>query len=132
LLPVYVRQELRREDHRRSGGAAGVLRLPGRALDPLADHESAGCRVDDFHRKAADRGHPRRRSPAAALAMVFKLVESAQARRCAIIGAHLVPWAASAPGSRGRGSRPRSSRDHWIRSKRPRETFILGCWFVNF
>jgi transposase-like protein len=30
-------------------------------------------------------------SPAAALAMVFKLVESAQARWCAITGAHLVP-----------------------------------------
>jgi hypothetical protein len=32
--------------------------------------------------------------------MVFKLVESAQARRRAIIGAHLVPLAAPAPGSR--------------------------------
>ncbi len=30
-------------------------------------------------------------SPTAALAMVFKLVESAQARWCAITGAHLVP-----------------------------------------
>nr|WP_329912586.1 hypothetical protein [Streptomyces sp. SP18BB07] len=39
-------------------------------------------------------------APAAALAMVFKLVESAQPRRRAIIGAHLVPWAAPAPGSR--------------------------------
>ena len=30
-------------------------------------------------------------SPAAALAMVFKLVESARTRRCANTGAHLVP-----------------------------------------
>ncbi|OIK23122.1 transposase [Streptomyces malaysiense] len=39
-------------------------------------------------------------SPAVALAMVFKLVESAQARRRAITGAHLVPLVRAGPGSR--------------------------------
>lgn len=39
-------------------------------------------------------------SPAAALAMVFKLVESAQARWRAITGAHWCPWSARAPASR--------------------------------
>lgn len=39
-------------------------------------------------------------SPAAALAIMFKLVESAQARWRAITGAYLVPWFARAPGSR--------------------------------
>ncbi|MFD0530420.1 IS256 family transposase [Kitasatospora arboriphila] len=48
-------------------------------------------RVHVLHGQAPDQGHPRRRSPAAALAMVFKLVESAQGRWRAITGAHLVP-----------------------------------------
>lgn len=51
----------RREDHRRPGRGAGVLRLPGRALDPLADHELH--RVDLLHRQAPHQGHPRRRQP---------------------------------------------------------------------
>jgi putative transposase len=78
----------RREDHRRPRRVAGFLRLPGRALDPLADDEPD--RVDLLHRQAPHQGHPRPGSPAAALAMVFKLVESAQARWWAITGAHLV------------------------------------------
>ncbi|SOE08287.1 Transposase (or an inactivated derivative) [Streptomyces sp. 1222.2] len=68
---------------------AGVLRLPGRALDPPADHEPH--RVNVLHGQAADQGHRGAGSPAAALAMVFQLVESAQTRWRAITGAHLVP-----------------------------------------
>ena len=41
--------------------------------------------------QAPDQGHPRRWQPRRALAMVFKLVESAQARWRTITGAHLVP-----------------------------------------
>lgn len=49
----------RREEHRRPRRAAGVLRLPGRALDPSADYEPH--RVDLLHRQAPHQGHPRRR-----------------------------------------------------------------------
>ena len=45
----------RREDHRRPRRAAGVLRLPGRALDPPAHHEPD--RVDLRHRPAPHQGH---------------------------------------------------------------------------
>ena len=45
----------RRQDHRSSGCAAGVLRLPRRALDPPAHHEPD--RVDLRHRPAAAAGH---------------------------------------------------------------------------
>ena len=45
----------RREDHRRPRRAAGVLRLPRRALDPPAHDEPD--RVDLRHRPAPDQGH---------------------------------------------------------------------------
>ena len=57
-LRSEVRQG-RREDHRRSRGAAGVLRLPRRALDPPAHHEPD--RVDLRHRPAPHEDHPRAR-----------------------------------------------------------------------
>ena len=50
-----------REDHRRPRRAAGVLRLPRRALDPPADHEPD--RVDLRHRPAAAPGSPRAPAP---------------------------------------------------------------------
>jgi hypothetical protein len=45
----------RREDHRRPGPAARVLRLPGRALGAPADHQPD--RVDLRHRPAPHQGH---------------------------------------------------------------------------
>ncbi len=50
-----------REDHRRPRRAARVLRLPGRALDPPADHQPD--RVDLRHRPAPAAGHQRPRQP---------------------------------------------------------------------
>ena len=47
----------RREDHRRSGRVAGVLRFPGGALDPFAHNESH--RVDLRYRQASHEGHQR-------------------------------------------------------------------------
>ena len=70
--------EGRRQDHRGRRRAAGVLRLPGRALDPPA-HDQPD-RVDVRHGQAArtkvTKGHG---SKAAGLAMAFKLIESARA-----------------------------------------------------
>ncbi|MEV5150028.1 transposase [Streptomyces sp. NPDC052727] len=77
----------RREDHQRPGRAAGVLRLPSRALGPPADTRSSRRSSTVKPRTKVTRGAG---SPAAALAMVFKLVESAQARWRAITGAHRV------------------------------------------
>ena len=51
----------RREDHRRPGRAAGVLRLPRRALGPPADHEPD--RVDVLHGPATGPRSPK--APAA-------------------------------------------------------------------
>ena len=45
----------RREDHRRPRGAAGVLRLPGRALGPPADHQPDRVHLRDG--TAPDQGH---------------------------------------------------------------------------
>jgi hypothetical protein len=44
-----------------TGRAARLLRLPGRALGTLADHQSH--RVHILHGQAADQGHPRGRQP---------------------------------------------------------------------
>jgi Transposase, Mutator family len=55
---VRLRREVpqgRREDHQRYGGAAGVLRLPVRALGASAHHEPD--RVDLRHGQAPDQGH---------------------------------------------------------------------------
>jgi putative transposase len=49
------------DNHRRPGRAARLLRLPGRVLGPLADHEPD--RVHILHGQAADQGHPRGRQP---------------------------------------------------------------------
>ncbi|GAA5134617.1 hypothetical protein GCM10023320_62690 [Pseudonocardia adelaidensis] len=49
----------RREDHRRSRPVAGLLRLPGRALDPPVHHEHD--RVDLRHRPPPHQDHPRAR-----------------------------------------------------------------------
>ena len=57
-LRCRLRREVpqgRREDHRRCGGAAGVLRLPVRALGASAHHEPD--RVDLRHGPAPDQGH---------------------------------------------------------------------------
>lgn len=63
------------------------LELPGGALGPPTDRHTH--RLDVLHCQAPHEGHPwRRRCPAAALAMVFELVEAAQARWRAITGAH--------------------------------------------
>ena len=51
----------RREDHRRPGRAAGVLQLPGRALDPFEDNESDRINVRD--RPAPQQGHQGTRFP---------------------------------------------------------------------
>jgi hypothetical protein len=50
-----------REDHRRPGRAAGVLQLPGRALDPFEDNESHRINVRD--RPAPQQGHQGPRLP---------------------------------------------------------------------
>ena len=76
------------EDHRRYGGAAGVLRLPVRALGAPAHHEPD--RVHLRHGPAPDQGHQGPRSRAAGLAMAFKLIESAQDRWRAVNAPHLV------------------------------------------
>ena len=78
----------RQEDHRRRGRAAGVLRLPSRALDPPTDDEPD--RVDVRDRAATDEGNQGSWQRAAGLAMVFKLVESAQTRWRAVNAPHLV------------------------------------------
>lgn len=90
-----VREDLRGEaaqgrceDHRRCGAVAGVLRLPSehwihlRTTNPVESTFSTVTLRTKVTRGAG--------SPAAALAMVFKLVESAQDRWRAITGAHLV------------------------------------------
>lgn len=53
-LRRQVRQG-RRQGHRRSRRAAGLLRLPGRGLDPFAHNESH--RVDVCHRAPSDQSH---------------------------------------------------------------------------
>lgn len=58
---TYGTAQGRREDHRRHRGTAGVLRLPGRTLDPPADHQSH--RVHVLHRQTPHQGHPRRGQP---------------------------------------------------------------------
>ena len=74
---------------RRKGRAAGVLRLPGRALGPHP-HDQPD-RVHLRHRGASAPKSPR--APAqgrAGVAMAFKLIESAQARWRAVNAPHLV------------------------------------------
>ena len=90
-----VRRRVRRqvaqgggEDHRRPRRAAGVLRLPGRALDPPADHQPD--RVDLRHRPAPNRVTKGPGSRAAGVAMAFKLIESAQTRWRMVNAPHLV------------------------------------------
>ncbi len=71
--------------HRR---VARVLRLPGRVLDPPADHEPD--RVDLRDRAAASARHEGPGSRAAGIAMAFKLLESAHTRWRAVNAPHLV------------------------------------------
>ena len=90
-LPGRLRREVpqgRREDHRRRRGAAGLLRLPGRALGASAHHQPD--RIDLRHGSPPDQGHPGPGSRAAGLAMAFKLIESAQDRWRAVNAPHLV------------------------------------------
>jgi len=79
-----------REDHRGPRRIVGVLRLPGRALDPPAHDESD--RVDVRHRAAAAAGDQgaRLQGHRTGVAMAFKLIESAQARWRAVNAPHLV------------------------------------------
>lgn len=87
--PTAPNGQGRREDHRRPGGTAGVLRLPAeywvhlRTTNPIESTFSTVRLRTEVSRRAG--------GPTAALAMVFELVESAQARRRAITGAHPVP-----------------------------------------
>ena len=67
---------------------AGLLRLPGRALDPPADHEPD--RVDLRHRPARTRVTKGPGSRAAGVAMAFKLIEAAQHRWRMVNAPHLV------------------------------------------
>jgi hypothetical protein len=77
-----------RQDHRRPRRAAGLLRLPRRALDPPAHHqpiESTFATVRLRQRVTKGPG-----SRAAGVAMAFKLIESAQTRWRAVNAPHLV------------------------------------------
>src|SRR6516164_1528807 len=85
-----VRTRLRREvpegrgeDRRRCRRAAGVLPLPGGALDPSAHDEPHRI----YFRDSAfeEQGHQ-----GAGLAMAFKLIEAAEARWRAVNAPHLV------------------------------------------
>ena len=91
LLRGRVRHQVAqggREGHRRPRRAAGVLRLPRRALGPPAYHEPG--RVDLRHRPPSAAGHQGPGSRAAGVAMAFKLIESAQQRWRAVNAPHLV------------------------------------------
>jgi putative transposase len=76
-----------REDHRRPRRVAGVLRLPRRALDPPAHHESESTFATVRLRTRVTKGPGSR---AAGIAMAFKLIESAEARWRAVNAPHLV------------------------------------------
>lgn len=78
--------EGRAADH--CGVAPGVLRLPRRARDPPAGHEPD--RIDLRHVRLRTEVTKGAGSRAAGLAMVFKLIESAQARWRAVNAPHLV------------------------------------------
>jgi putative transposase len=78
----------RRQDHRRPGAAARLLRLPGRALDPPEDLEPD--RVHLLDGPSPNQGHQGPGSRAAGLAMVFKLVQAAEDRWRYVNGPHLV------------------------------------------
>ena len=67
-----------REDRKGPRGAARLLRLPRRALDPSEDHQPH--RVHLRHRAAAHQGDQGTGLRAAGLAMAYKLIESAQTR----------------------------------------------------
>lgn len=84
------------------------LRLPRRALGPPAYHGSH--RIDLRNRAAAEQGPKGAGSAAAALTMVFKLVESAQARWRSVNAPHLVALGRAAA---------RFERDHLV--ERPKD-----------
>jgi transposase-like protein len=77
-----------RQDHRRRRAAAGVLRLSGRALDPLRTTnpiESTFATVRNRSKITKGPG-----SRAAGIAMAYKLIEAAQSRWRAVNAPHLV------------------------------------------
>ena len=117
-----VRRRLRREvpqgrpqDHRGRGGAAGVLRLPGRALGAPAHHQPD--RIDLRHRRHRTKVTKGHGSKAAGLAMAFKLIESAQRRWRMVNAPHLVALVRAGADLRQRQARRASSRPV-IRSRR--------------
>ena len=67
-----------------------LLRLPGRGRVPAAPEDQQPDRVHLLLGQAADSGGQGPGSKAAGLAMAFKLLESAQDRRRAVNGPHLV------------------------------------------
>ena len=69
--------------------AVGFLRLPGRALEALADHQPD--RVDLCHDSLAASSHQRQRHAGACLAMMFKLAQSADRGWRLLNGAKLLP-----------------------------------------
>jgi hypothetical protein len=80
--------EGRREDRRRRRRAAGVVPLPGGALDPSAHDEPHRI----YFRNSAFEGKVTKGpgSRAAGLAMAFKLIRAAEARWRAVNAPHLV------------------------------------------
>jgi Transposase, Mutator family len=66
-----------RQDHRRHRAVARVLRLPRRALDPPAHHESESTFATVRNRSKITKGPGSR---AQGIAMAYKLIEAAQTR----------------------------------------------------
>ena len=98
-----LRRQVRRvpqshgEDHRPPRRAAGVPRLPLRALDPPADHQSD--RVHLLDGAVSDQGHPRRRLTPGRTGMAYKLLDAAQDSWRRINGHELVPLVRRRPSS---------------------------------
>jgi len=69
--------------------ALGVLRLPGRTLDPLTHDQSDREHV--AHRPPAAPQNQRQRHPQGCLSMVYKLMESAAKRWRLLNGSNYLP-----------------------------------------